>query len=131
MVFDMNDPEVIESLRYLQVSKEERVRAQARPFDGKKNCWIPEKNDGYVAAEIQSTKGNVVTVKWRKGEIKEVKKDDIEQMNPPKYDKCNDMADLTYLNDATVLANLRSRYMDWLIYVNFGLIKLNPLLCYN
>ena len=127
----MNDPEVIESLRYLQVSKEERVRAGARPFDGKKNCWIPEKNDGYVAAEIQSTKGNVVTVKWRKGEIKEVKKDDIEQMNPPKYDKCNDMADLTYLNDATVLANLRSRYMDWLIYVNFGLIKLNPLLCYN
>ena len=127
----MNDPEVIESLRYLQVSKEERVRAGARPFDGKKNCWIPEKNDGYVAAEIQSTKGNVVTVKWRKGEIKEVKKDDIEQMNPPKYDKCNDMADLTYLNDATVLANLRSRYMDWLIYVNFGLIKLNRLLCYN
>lgn len=40
-------------------------------------------------------------------------------MNPPKYEKCEDMADLTYLNDATVLHNLRSRYMDWLIYVRF------------
>jgi myosin heavy subunit len=38
-------------------------------------------------------------------------------MNPPKYEKCDDMADLTYLNDATVLHNLRARYMDWLIYV--------------
>ena len=40
-------------------------------------------------------------------------------MNPPKYEKCEDMADLTYLNDATVLHNLRTRYMSWLIYVNF------------
>ena len=38
-------------------------------------------------------------------------------MNPPKYEKTEDMADLTYLNDATVLHNLRVRYMDWLIYV--------------
>lgn len=117
MVYDMNDPDIIESLRYLQVSKEERVKTQARPFDGKKNCWISEQKEGYVAAEIQSTKGDVVTVKTSKGEIKEVKKDDIQQMNPPKYEKCDDMADLTYLNDATVLANLRSRYMDWIIYV--------------
>lgn len=39
-------------------------------------------------------------------------------MNPPKYEKCEDMADLTYLNDATVLYNLRARYMAWMIYVN-------------
>jgi myosin heavy chain 6/7 len=46
-----------------------------------------------------------------------VKKDAIQQMNPPKYDKCDDMADLTYLNDASVLHNLRARYGSWLIYV--------------
>ena len=39
-------------------------------------------------------------------------------MNPPKYEKCEDMADMTYLNDATVLHNLRQRYQNWLIYVN-------------
>lgn len=44
-------------------------------------------------------------------------------MNPPKYDKCDDMADMTYLNDATVLHNLRSRYKDWFIYVNNLQIK--------
>ena len=47
-----------------------------------------------------------------------VKKDAIQQMNPPKYDKCDDMADLTYLNDASVLHNLRARYSSWLIYVS-------------
>jgi myosin heavy chain 6/7 len=38
-------------------------------------------------------------------------------MNPPKYEKCDDMADLTYLNDATILHNLRQRYISWYIYV--------------
>jgi len=52
-----------------------------------------------------------------------VKEDDLQQMNPPKYEKCEDMADLTYLNDATVLHNLRTRYTDWLIYVIKMLIK--------
>ena len=41
-------------------------------------------------------------------------------MNPPKYDKYEDMSDLTYLNDATILHNLRSRYTAWLIYVIFS-----------
>jgi hypothetical protein len=40
-------------------------------------------------------------------------------MNPPKFEKCDDMADLTYLNDAAVLHNLRQRYMSWFIYVSF------------
>ena len=39
-------------------------------------------------------------------------------MNPPKYEKCDDMADMTYLNDATVLHNLRERYLSWYIYVS-------------
>lgn len=30
----------------------------------------------------------------------------------------DDMADLTYLNDASVFANLRERYARWLIYVS-------------
>ena len=46
-----------------------------------------------------------------------VKIEDVQQMNPPKYEKCDDMADLTYLNDATVLHNLRERFKSWYIYV--------------
>lgn len=47
-----------------------------------------------------------------------VKKDDIQQMNPPKYEKIEDMANMTYLNDASVLWNLKSRYFSTLIYVS-------------
>jgi len=46
-----------------------------------------------------------------------LKKDDVQQMNPPKFTCCDDMANLTYLNDASVLHNLRDRYERWLIYV--------------
>lgn len=41
-----------------------------------------------------------------------------EQMNPPKFEKIEDMAGLTYLNEASVLHNLRQRYYSSLIYVS-------------
>jgi len=53
-----------------------------------------------------------------------VKKDTIQQMNPPKFEKLEDMADLTYLNEASVLYNLRSRYTSGYIYVSH-IIKCN------
>ena len=42
-------------------------------------------------------------------------------MNPPKFEKCEDMSNLTYLNEASVLHNLRSRYQAKLIYVSFNI----------
>lgn len=47
-----------------------------------------------------------------------VKEDDIQQMNPPKFDMNEDMAMLTNLNEASVLYNLRRRYSNWMIYVS-------------
>ena len=41
-----------------------------------------------------------------------------QQMNPPKFEKIEDMAGLTYLNEASVLHNLRQRYYSSLIYVS-------------
>lgn len=65
----MNDPEIIESLKYLLIPQAEKIKAQAQPFDGKKSCWIPEHKEGFIAAEIVSTKGEEVTVKTSKGEV--------------------------------------------------------------
>ncbi len=48
-----------------------------------------------------------------------VSKDDLQKMNPPKFDKVEDMADLTCLNEASVLHNLKERYYSGLIYVSF------------
>ena len=45
------------------------------------------------------------------------KSEELGQVNPPKFEKCEDMSNLTYLNEASVLHNLRSRYQAKLIYV--------------
>lgn len=45
------------------------------------------------------------------------------QVNPPKYEKCEDMSNLTYLNDASVLHNLKQRYYHKLIYVSLDTEK--------
>lgn len=39
-------------------------------------------------------------------------------MNPPKFDRAADIADLTFLNEASVVHNLRLRYGSGSIYVS-------------
>ena len=57
-------------------------------------------------------------VKYDAGKQATFHKDDIQRMNPPKFDKVEDMADLTCLNEASVLHNLKDRYFSDLIYVS-------------
>ena len=38
-------------------------------------------------------------------------------MNPPKFDKAEDMSTLMHLNESSMLSNLRDRYQSNLIYV--------------
>jgi len=56
------------------------------------------------------------------------KKDQVGQVNPPKFDCSDDMSSLTYLNDACVLWNSVVRYKNELIYTYSGLfcIAINP-----
>ncbi len=56
------------------------------------------------------------------------KSSEIGQINPPKFEKCEDMANLTYLNDASVFNNLKTRYQAKLIYTYSGLfcVVVNP-----
>jgi hypothetical protein len=48
-------------------------------------------------------------------------------MNPPKFLKTEDMSNLSFLNDASVLQNLRSRYQDMLIYVGPRAVRVHLL----
>lgn len=48
-----------------------------------------------------------------------VKDEDCLPMNPPKYDKIEDMVMMTYLNEPSVLFNLKERYAAWMIYVSY------------
>merc|ERR1719412_456982 len=61
-------------------------------------------------------------------EKKTFKSSEIGQVNPPKFEKCEDMASLTFLNDASVFWNLKVRFQAKLIYTYSGLfcIVVNP-----
>ncbi|XP_034474501.1 myosin heavy chain, muscle isoform X6 [Drosophila innubila] len=113
---------------YLFVSLEQRRIDQSKPYDSKKNCWVPDEKEGYLLGEIKATKGDIVSVGLPGGETKDFKKDQLQQVNPPKYEKAEDMSNLTYLNDASVLHNLRQRYYNKLIYTYSGLfcVAINP-----
>ena len=54
-----------------------------------------------------------------KGAELTLKKERVFDMNPPKFEKSEDMANLTFLNEASVLHNLRQRYLHMMIYVRF------------
>ncbi len=58
--------------QYLAVDRKKLLAEQTKPFDGKKNCWIPDEKDGYIKAEIQSTKGEDITVLTEKMEVHNV-----------------------------------------------------------
>ncbi|EFN74640.1 Myosin heavy chain, muscle [Camponotus floridanus] len=101
---------------YLFVSLEQKRIDQTKPYDAKKACWVPDEKDGYLLGEIKATKGDIVSVGLPGGETKQFRKDQLSQVNPPKFEKSEDMADLTYLNEASVLHNLKQRYYAKLIY---------------
>ena len=56
----------------------------------------------------------------------------VGQVNPPKFEKCDDMVNLTYLNDASVFHNLEGRYKAKLIHTcEFSLFGYNYIIYYN
>ena len=107
-------------LRYLQVNRDmiNDPLAQA-DWAQKRLVWVPHETQGFVAAGIKEERGDEVKVEVAEtGKHVIVNKDDIQKMNPPKFDKVEDMAELACLNEASVLHNLKERYYSGLIYVS-------------
>ncbi|XP_009878307.1 PREDICTED: myosin-10 isoform X4 [Charadrius vociferus] len=98
-------------------------------WTAKKLVWIPSERHGFEAASIKEEKGDEVLLELAEnGKKALVNKDDIQKMNPPKFSKVEDMAELTCLNEASVLHNLKDRYYSGLIYTYSGLfcVVINP-----
>uniref|UniRef100_A0A8C2KX91 Myosin motor domain-containing protein n=1 Tax=Cyprinus carpio TaxID=7962 RepID=A0A8C2KX91_CYPCA len=108
---------------YLRKPEKERIEAQNKPFDAKAACYVVDDKELYVKGTIKSRDGGKVTVIERVA-----KEDDVHPMNPPKFDKIEDMAMMTHLNEPSVLYNLKERYAAWMIYTYSGLFcaTVNP-----
>ncbi|NXT67595.1 MYH1B protein, partial [Chaetops frenatus] len=79
-----------EAAPYLRKSEKERIEAQNKPFDAKSSVFVVHAKYSFVKGRITSRESGKVTVKTEGGEIY--------SMNPPKYDKIEDMAMMTHLH---------------------------------
>ena len=69
----------------------------------------PDGSGGFNECLLDNDDGKKATVMV--GHEKKVfKSEDLGQINPPKFEKCEDMANLTFLNDGSVFWNLKTRY---------------------
>lgn len=99
--------------------------------DTKNLVWVPDKDEVFCKATVISQEGDKVRVKVHKrGQNFELELDKkvVGSCNPAKFDRCDDMAELTHLNEPSVIHNLHLRYCDDSIYTYSGLflVAINP-----
>ncbi|KAL2015222.1 hypothetical protein VTK56DRAFT_6051 [Thermocarpiscus australiensis] len=98
-------------------------------FSGKKYVWLKDPQTAFVKGWlVEELGGNRILVQCDDGTQREVDAESVDKVNPAKFDKANDMAELTHLNEASVVHNLHTRYMSDLIYTYSGLflVTVNP-----
>ncbi|MED6236333.1 Myosin-11 [Ataeniobius toweri] len=126
----MSNKAPTEDEKFLFVDKDYLNSPMAQAdWAAKKLVWIPSERHGFEAASVKEEHGDEALVELAdNGKKITVNKDDIQKMNPPKFSKVEDMAELTCLNEASVLHNLRERYFSGLIYTYSGLfcVVVNP-----
>merc|ERR1712115_358706 len=112
---------------------------QAKPYDPKASVWIQDpKTHGYKEGLLES--GDITQLGMEGADLAQkmtiavahekftLKAGEVGRVNPPKFEKCEDMVNLTYLNDASVFWNLKTRYQAKLIHTYSGLfvVVVNP-----
>jgi len=113
---------------FLEPSEAERLSFANISYDSKKSVWAWQKNHGFIKAILIEEKDDKTVVQTESGNELTLKKEMVQQMNPPKFEQVSDMANMTFLNEASVLNNLKSRYKSMRIYTYSGLfcICVNP-----
>ena len=129
LVKGLADPDPTE---FLVPSIEVKRADQAKVYDAKKSVWIPDpKTEGYREGLLESgdledpASKCLVIVGHEKFTHKSTQ---VGKVNPPKFEKCEDMVNLTFLNDASVFWNLKTRYQQKMIHTYSGLfvVVVNP-----
>lgn len=108
------------------------MTSQDDGFNSKNWVWVPDGDDfnkGYITDYLEDGTCKVTIVKGSNQESTVIAQSDkLENCNPVKFNKCDDMAELTHLNEPSVVYNLYLRYNDDLIYTYSGLflVAINP-----
>ncbi|KAL8706057.1 MAG: hypothetical protein Q9201_000879 [Fulgogasparrea decipioides] len=98
-------------------------------FSGKRYVWLGDPNGAFVKGWVVEKLGaSRLLVQCDDGSQRQVDADSVDKVNPAKFDKADDMAELTHLNEASVVHNLHTRYQSDLIYTYSGLflVTVNP-----
>ncbi|KAG4301526.1 hypothetical protein PCK1_002011 [Pneumocystis canis] len=97
-------------------------------FSSKRWVWIKDIEKAFIRGWVVKEEENYLHVKCLDNSDRMVKINDVDKVNPPKFDRVDDMAELTYLNEASVVNNLNLRYSSELIYTYSGLflVAVNP-----
>ncbi|KNC86589.1 hypothetical protein SARC_01270 [Sphaeroforma arctica JP610] len=121
-----------DSLKHLRDTSEAKGgfadSADQSEWTAQKWIWVKDEADTFIAGNITEDKGETYSVRLTNGKVVEINKNDSYKMNPPKFEKVEDMAELAYLNEPAVLDNLTKRYQSNLIYTYSGLfcVVVNP-----
>ncbi|CAD6501646.1 BgTH12-01896 [Blumeria graminis f. sp. triticale] len=105
------------------------IMSEDNLYSGKRYVWIKDPKLAFVKGWIVEEFGdNELLVQCEDGSQRSVSQYSVENVNPAKFDKADDMAELTHLNEASVVHNLHTRYQADLIYTYSGLflVAVNP-----
>ncbi|KAK4714790.1 hypothetical protein R3W88_020697 [Solanum pinnatisectum] len=122
-------------LREVSGGKVEKWRSEAEWDDRldyfvkkKLRIWCRLRNGAWVSGHIQSTSGEKAMVLLSDGSVVTVPVGEVLPANPDVLEGVDDLMQLSYLNEPSVLHNLQHRYAQDMIYSKAGpaLIAINP-----
>ncbi|XP_077542454.1 myosin-3-like [Haemaphysalis longicornis] len=113
-----NSPE----LKYLVVDKSDVYDpSKQAEWTAKELIRVPHKSQGFVTGSAKSERGDELEVEVLDTGKPFFSKDHVQKMIPPKFNKAEDVAELTFPNEASVLHNIKGRYYSGLLYTYSGL----------
>ncbi|KAG5291863.1 myosin [Histoplasma ohiense] len=98
-------------------------------FSGKRYVWLSDPEKAFIKGMVlDDTQDGHLLVQCDDGSQREVDSESVDKVNPAKFDRADDMAELTHLNEGSVVHNLLTRYKSDLIYTYSGLflVTVNP-----
>ncbi|XP_043386955.1 unconventional myosin-XVIIIa isoform X13 [Chelonia mydas] len=137
--FDVKDEDKLLSVKRTgkedgAAKTEEQIAAEEAWYETDK-VWLVHKDGFSLASQLRADEASLlpegkVKVKLdHDGAVLDVDEDDVEKANPPSCDRVEDLANLVYLNESSVLHTVRQRYGGNLIHTYAGptTLVVNPL----